>query len=119
MHPLEPWLMTHVPGHSALNAPKGRFKSAHASTRSAVESCMGVPKERFRCLQRQRALHYGPRKAGTIVAACAALHNLCLDEDQLAPGDGYSLGEGEQDDSALFGLVDGPDADMAFMVVKN
>lgn len=48
--------------------------------RSVVERCIGLLKSRFRCLQRYRALHYEPERAANIVAACAVLHNLCLDE---------------------------------------
>lgn len=93
--------MTPVPGHPALNTPEGRFNTAHASTRSAVERCIGVMKSRFRCLQRHRALHYGPRKAGSIVAACAALHNLCIHEGEPYPSHLYHHhdDDGNDDDS--------------------
>ncbi|KAH7949558.1 hypothetical protein HPB49_012208 [Dermacentor silvarum] len=49
-YPLEPWLMTAVPGHPALKDTEGRFNSARVSTRLAVERCIGVLKSRFRCL---------------------------------------------------------------------
>ncbi|XP_072142665.1 putative nuclease HARBI1 [Dermacentor andersoni] len=78
----------------AIIAPKGEQKAAfmcrkgyyalttmfHASMRSVVERCIGLLKSRFRCLQRYRALHYEPDRTANIVAACAVLHNLCLDE---------------------------------------
>ncbi|CAN7985904.1 unnamed protein product, partial [Ixodes hexagonus] len=35
-------------------------------------------KNRFRCLQRYRALHYDPDRACNIATACAILHNVCL-----------------------------------------
>nr|XP_054919808.1 putative nuclease HARBI1 [Dermacentor andersoni] len=94
-YPLEPWLLTPAPGHPAPHTPEGRYNAAHTSARSAVERCIGVMKSRFRCLQRHRALHYGPKKAATIVAACAALHNLCIDEDVPHTGRVYS---GDDDD---------------------
>ncbi|KAH7959253.1 hypothetical protein HPB49_009681 [Dermacentor silvarum] len=49
-----------------------------------VERCIGLLKSRFRCHQRYRALHYEPDRAANIVAACAVLHNLCLDEGDSA-----------------------------------
>ncbi|KAH7932822.1 hypothetical protein HPB49_003260 [Dermacentor silvarum] len=52
--------------------------------RSIVECCIGPLKSRFRCLQMYRALHYEPDRAANIVAACAVLHNLRLDEGDSA-----------------------------------
>ncbi|KAH7971800.1 hypothetical protein HPB52_002815 [Rhipicephalus sanguineus] len=86
-YPLEPWLLTPVPGHPDEDTPEGVYNKEHAVLRSTVERCIGLLKSRFRCLQRYRALHYGPRKAGTIVAACASLHNLCLEEPEESDGD--------------------------------
>ncbi|KAH7974042.1 hypothetical protein HPB49_008826 [Dermacentor silvarum] len=63
---------------------EGRYNTAHASMRSVVERCIGLLKSRFRCLQRHRALHYEPDRAANIVAACAVLRNLCLDEGDSA-----------------------------------
>ncbi|KAG0414179.1 hypothetical protein HPB47_008679 [Ixodes persulcatus] len=40
--------------------------------------CIGMSKNRFRCLQRYRALHYDPDRACNIATACAILHNVCL-----------------------------------------
>ncbi|XP_072142672.1 putative nuclease HARBI1 [Dermacentor andersoni] len=79
-YPLEPWLLTPVTGHPPIHTAEGRYNTAHASMRSVVERCIGPLKSRFRCLQRYRALHYEPDRAANIVAACAVLHNLCLDE---------------------------------------
>jgi len=42
-----------------------------------IERCIGVLKERWRCLKCDRTLHYRPEKAGKIVNACAVLHNFC------------------------------------------
>ncbi|XP_065310694.1 putative nuclease HARBI1 [Dermacentor albipictus] len=98
-YPLEPWLITPVPGHPALSSPEGRFNQAHASMRSVVERCIGLMKSRFRCLQRYRALQYCPAVAEKIVAACAALHNLCLDASEpLLDDDSNIAGEDDDDD---------------------
>ncbi|KAH7954901.1 hypothetical protein HPB49_022689 [Dermacentor silvarum] len=54
------------------------FNAAHSSLRSLVERCIGVLKMRFGCLQRHRALYYGPVFTSKITTACAVLHNLCM-----------------------------------------
>nr|XP_050042529.2 putative nuclease HARBI1 [Dermacentor andersoni] len=79
-YPLEPWLLTPVTGHPPIHTAEGRYNTAHAAMRSVVERCIGLLKSCFRCLERYRALHYEPERAANIVAACAVLHNLCLDE---------------------------------------
>ncbi|XP_065300951.1 putative nuclease HARBI1 [Dermacentor albipictus] len=79
-YPLEPWFLTPVTGHLPIHTAEGRYNTAHAAMWSVVERCIGLLKSPFRCLQRYRALHYEPDRAANIVAACAVLHNLCLDE---------------------------------------
>nr|XP_050038379.1 putative nuclease HARBI1 [Dermacentor andersoni] len=79
-YPLEPWLLTPVTDHPPIHTAEGRCNTAHVAVRSVVERYIGLLKSRFRCLQRYRALHYEPDRAANIVAACAVLHNLCLDE---------------------------------------
>ncbi|KAG0421325.1 hypothetical protein HPB47_002776 [Ixodes persulcatus] len=51
-YPLEPWLLNPVPGNPAVGSDEARFNQAHRSTRSVVERCIGMLKNRFRCLQR-------------------------------------------------------------------
>ncbi|XP_040079079.1 putative nuclease HARBI1, partial [Ixodes scapularis] len=77
-YPLEPWLLTPIPGRPAEQTPEAEFNKRHRSTRSIVERCIGMLKNRFRCLQRYRALHYDPDRACNIATACAILHNVCL-----------------------------------------
>ncbi|XP_037572151.1 putative nuclease HARBI1 [Dermacentor silvarum] len=96
-YPLEPWLLTPVPGHPPAHTEEGRYNTAHASMRSVVERCIGLLKSRFRCLQRYRALHYEPDRAANIVAACAVLHNLCLDEGDSAFDDDDSSNSSSDD----------------------
>lgn len=101
-YPLEPWLMTPVPGRPAVSTPAGRYNAAHASMRSVVERCIGLLKSRFRCVQKHRVLYHHPRIAGTIVAACAVLHNICLSAGDSDPGSSSSESEsssGSDDDS--------------------
>ncbi|KAG0444299.1 hypothetical protein HPB47_013953 [Ixodes persulcatus] len=77
-YPLEPWLLNPVPGNPAVGSDEARFNQAHRSTRSVVERCIGMLKNRFRCLQRYRTLHYDPIRSCNIVTACSILHNVCL-----------------------------------------
>lgn len=76
-YPLEVFLMTPV-----RNAPEGspasRYNTAHARARSCVERCIGVLKTRFRCLLKDRVLHYSPEKAGLIISSCVVLHNIMV-----------------------------------------
>ncbi|CAN7995371.1 unnamed protein product, partial [Ixodes pacificus] len=76
--PLEPLLMTPVPWWPALGTSAGQYNQAHASMRAVVERCIGLLKSSFRCLQRHWTLYHHPKVAGTIVVACAVLHNVCL-----------------------------------------
>ncbi|XP_050022702.1 putative nuclease HARBI1 [Dermacentor andersoni] len=43
-YPLEPWLLTPVPGHPGIDTPEGRYNQAHASMRNVVERGIGVLK---------------------------------------------------------------------------
>nr|XP_054921826.1 putative nuclease HARBI1 [Dermacentor andersoni] len=92
-YPLEPWLLTPVPGHPPVHTAEGQYNTAHAAMRSVVERCIGLLKSRFRCLQRYRTLLYEPERAANIVAACAVLHNLRLSE-------GDESGDDSDDDSS-------------------
>ncbi|XP_054928234.1 putative nuclease HARBI1 [Dermacentor andersoni] len=89
-YPLQPWLVTPVPGNHIYGSPAAMFNAAHSSLRSLVERCIGVRKMRFGCLQRHRALYYGPVFTSKIIAACAVLHNLYvraeLPEPDCTPG---------------------------------
>ncbi|XP_070395530.1 putative nuclease HARBI1 [Dermacentor albipictus] len=93
-YPLEPWLLTPVPGHPPVQTAEGQYNTAHATMRSVVERCIGFLKTRFCGLQRNRTLLYDPERAANIVAACAVLHNLRLSE-----GDIESGGDSDDDSS--------------------
>lgn len=79
-YPLEPWMLTPVTNARACRRSRAirRYNSRHASMRSVVERCIGLLKQRFGCLHKYRTLFYSPDIAGTIISACAILHNVCL-----------------------------------------
>lgn len=58
------------------DSPEERYNAAHKTARSTIERCIGILKSRFRCILKERVLHYSPEKAGIIISACAVLHNI-------------------------------------------
>ena len=68
------WLIT--PLTITHNVAEERFNRHHKRMRCIiVESCNGLLKERFRCLN---FLHFEPKVAANIVKACVTLHNCVL-----------------------------------------
>lgn len=76
-YPRRPWLMTPI-----LNAVEGsreeRYTQKHVQARNCIERCFGLLKARWRCLLRDRVLHYHPHVASNITMACCVLHNIAL-----------------------------------------
>ncbi|RVE54128.1 hypothetical protein evm_001251 [Chilo suppressalis] len=74
---LRPWMLTPL-----SNPPEGtaehRYNEALKTTRATVERLNGVLKARFRCLLKDRVLHYKPSTATKIINACTVLHNMCM-----------------------------------------
>lgn len=83
---MRPWLMTPLREELVENTPQWRFDRTFKRARSTIERCNGVWKGRFRCLLKDRTLHYHPVKASKIAKACAVLHNMCITRGELAPG---------------------------------
>ncbi|KAJ8964593.1 hypothetical protein NQ317_000078, partial [Molorchus minor] len=74
-YPLQPFLLTPIVDADP-ETPNGRYTYAHIRARNPVERCIGVLKGTFRCLLKDRTLHYKPEFAAQIVVACATLHNI-------------------------------------------
>ncbi|XP_071652304.1 putative nuclease HARBI1 [Temnothorax longispinosus] len=74
-YPLLPYLMT-----PKLNQPPGSpsavYTDSHVRARCSVERTIGILKGRWRCLRKERALHYLPEFAALIVNATCVLHNI-------------------------------------------
>ncbi|XP_022167246.1 putative nuclease HARBI1 [Myzus persicae] len=88
-YPLRQWLLTPI-ANPTTNA-EIYYNQRQMSSRSIIERCNGVLKMRFRCLLKDRTLHYKPEKASLIINACIVLHNICIannvplheDEDEI------------------------------------
>ncbi|XP_054259753.1 putative nuclease HARBI1 [Macrosteles quadrilineatus] len=77
---LEPFLMK--PFENAREgSPEDQFNRSLKRARASVECTIGLLKNRFRCLLKARTLHYYPPVAAKIINCCAALHNLCIDNN--------------------------------------
>ncbi|RVE41357.1 hypothetical protein evm_013989 [Chilo suppressalis] len=85
-YPQRPWLMAPV-----LNAEPGSqedsYTRRHVQARSRIEPCFGLLKARWRCMLRDRVLHYHPNMASKITNACCVLHNIALDARIPPPSD--------------------------------
>ena len=76
----------------------------HENIRMTVENAVGRLKTVFRCLLKDRVLHYHPTFAGSIVNAAATLHNFRINHQVQDPDsyedDSDEDGESEVDDDS-------------------
>ncbi|XP_063897698.1 putative nuclease HARBI1 [Helicoverpa armigera] len=70
-----PWMMTPIL-EAAVGSPEEHYTTLHCKVRNTVERCIGVLKNRWRCLLAHRVLHYDPVTVAKIVNACVVLHNI-------------------------------------------
>lgn len=76
-YPQRPWLMT--PYLNPLqNSAEESFNKIHTSARVVIENTFGRLKNRWRCVHRDRTLHYQPEKCAQIIIACCVLHNIAM-----------------------------------------
>lgn len=78
-YPLNRWLYTPVP--SPQDGADQRYNIAHRRTRCWVEHAFGILKMRFRVLHSECRLQ--PVKLCKVATACAALHNIAIDNNDL------------------------------------
>lgn len=74
-----------VPFDPPTTDAERRFNRAHAKIRVVIETTHARLKNSFRCVKKDRVLHYHPDKAGMIVNCCAILHNLHVEEGSREP----------------------------------
>lgn len=77
-YPLRPWLMTPCL-NPAPGSREAEYNSKHSTARVVIENTFGRLKNRWRCLCKDRVLHYHPTKCAKIITACSVLYNLALD----------------------------------------
>lgn len=76
------------------------FNKMHAKTRSKVERCIGVLKNRFRCLLGENQLLYKHEKCSYIIVSCVVLHNYLISH-----GEQFEQEEFDNDEDASVGIV--------------
>ncbi|XP_026746107.1 putative nuclease HARBI1 [Trichoplusia ni] len=77
-YPQRPWMMTPIPD-AAEGTPEAKYNTIHGKARVVIENTFGRLKNRWRCLCKDRTLHYTPERCATIIMACSVLHNLAID----------------------------------------
>ncbi|CAH0731365.1 unnamed protein product, partial [Brenthis ino] len=77
-YPQRPWLMTPY-NNPAPGSAGETFNKLHSRARITIENTFGRLKNRWRCLCKDRVLHYKPEKCAQIILACSVLHNIALD----------------------------------------
>ncbi|CAG9135385.1 unnamed protein product [Plutella xylostella] len=77
-YPQRPWLMTPI-NDAADDSPEAKYNHLHGKARVLIENTFGRLKNRWRCLNKDRTLHYAPEKCAKIITACAVLHNIAID----------------------------------------
>ncbi|KAG5870693.1 hypothetical protein JTB14_003891 [Gonioctena quinquepunctata] len=70
---------------------------SHVRTRNVVERCIGVLKAYFRCLRKDRVLHYKPDTAAKIIYACAILHNILRERNIIDDDLEHNIEDGIED----------------------
>ena len=85
------WLLTPLP--HVTTAKQRRYNFAQSSTRTTVERCIGIIKQRWRCLR--QGLRVQPPKACKIILVCMMLHNRARSLNIPAPPSDSSSDEDE------------------------
>ncbi|KAL4721589.1 hypothetical protein ACJJTC_018550 [Scirpophaga incertulas] len=76
-YPQRPWLMTPILD-SMPESEEDRYNKKHRKARVLIENTFSRIKNRWRCLHKDRVLHYKPLKCARIILTCSVLHNLCI-----------------------------------------
>lgn len=74
-YPLQRYLLT--PFRETETPAQQNYNICHIAARNCVERCIGVLKQRFRCLLKERSARYSPSFMAKVIKACAILHNMC------------------------------------------
>uniref|UniRef100_UPI00398E53C4 putative nuclease HARBI1 n=1 Tax=Pristiophorus japonicus TaxID=55135 RepID=UPI00398E53C4 len=76
-YPLSTWLLT--PLRNPRTAAEHAYNDAHSGTRCSIAHCIGILKQRFRCLDQSGVtLQYAPEWVSIFMVVCTMLHNLAI-----------------------------------------
>uniref|UniRef100_UPI00398EFA7D putative nuclease HARBI1 n=1 Tax=Pristiophorus japonicus TaxID=55135 RepID=UPI00398EFA7D len=93
-----------TPLRNPRTAVQHAYNDSHSATRSVIEQCIGILKQRFRCLDFSGGvLQYSPEWISLFVVACCMLHNLAIMrgqplEDELAVAHEEEAQEEDEDE---------------------
>lgn len=76
-YPLLSYLMT-PKLNQPPRSPGALYTDAHVRARCSVERTIGVLKGRWRCLRKERGLHYSPEFAGIVICWYILYIKICL-----------------------------------------
>lgn len=96
--PVEPWLLPPIP-RPVRDGEQAAFNRSHKIVRMSVENHIGILKTVFRCLLKDRVLHYTPSFAGEVIYASATLHNFRINH-RVNPANEYEGSSSESDSSS-------------------
>lgn len=65
--------------NTSPNTPESTYNQMHMTARVVIENTFGRLKNRWRCLNKDRVLHYKPLKCARIIQACCVLYNIGVD----------------------------------------
>lgn len=100
----QPWLF--APILEPESAADELYNVSHKKTRHQVERCIGAWKSRFRCLCKQRVLMYSPATSGSIITACAVLHNIMVDAKYPLPPEAEIADEMDDEDIDVVHIIE-------------
>ncbi|KOB71629.1 Uncharacterized protein OBRU01_10895 [Operophtera brumata] len=89
-YPQRPWLMTPYL-NVAADSVEGSYNKKQITTCVTIENTFGRLKNRWRCLCKDRVLHYKPAKCAQIIEACCVLHNIALNFGVPEPEDDLGI----------------------------
>ncbi|RZC35080.1 DDE Tnp 4 and/or Plant tran domain containing protein, partial [Asbolus verrucosus] len=96
-YPCKPYLLTPILNPSS--ASEEAYNQAHILTRNSIERCFGVLKRRFPCLQIGLRVNLG--LITQIIVACAALHNIYKEQNDIFEYDDQEIIEEDFDEDDI------------------
>lgn len=106
---IEPWIFPPIPGQN-LSTEEQSFNRFHKLVRMGVENSIVDLKNIFRCLLKDRVLHYEPSLASNIVYACATLHNIRI-KHRVLPVAEYAVNSDDESDESAAEISDSESED--------